>query len=224
VDRVAPTFAELGLPEDRGFVSMDLGGTHPPGASLEFTIGVYDGVAPVRRRFAWALVGDGGEIARAEAGIGALSARDPLHLVVRVPDQAPAGYRLTLRIDDRVLEWPVSVPEQWIEGRVVCEPARVRRGDRMTVTLHNDGPGELSFGLPYAIERSSGEEWVEVDPFDGDEQYAWAAIGFGLASGGAHEFKIDVPRRTEPGLHRVVKPVSSDTVDACLTGEFTVET
>jgi hypothetical protein len=226
VDRVAPTFAELGLPEDRGYVTMDLGGTHAPGAELGFTIGLHAGVAAIHRRFAWVLAVDGRELAREEARVGAISARRPVRLAVRLPDDAPADYRLALEIDGRALEWPVRVPEQRIEARFVCVPDRVRRGDRLTATLHNTGPSELFFGASFGIERREGERWTSVDPFDGDESIAWPAIGYGLRRGGESELIIDVPRLTEPGLHRVVKCVSAcgaGVLEAWVTAEFTVE-
>lgn len=221
-----PTLEQLGLPEDRGYVSADLGGTYPPGASLEFAVGIHDGIASVRRNFAWVLAGERGEIARAQAGVGSIAAHRPIRLVVRVPDDAPADYRLTLEIDDRVLEWPVRVPEQRIETRFVCEPEMARRGETITATLHNDGPSELFFGEPYGIERLDGDTWLDVDAFDGDENIAWPAIGYELRPGGTFDVGFDVPRLTEPGLHRVVKHVSAfeaGIADARLTAEFTVE-
>ena len=220
------TFEQLGLPEDRGYVSADLGGTYPPGASLEFKIGVDEGIASVRRNFAWVLVGERGEIARAEAGIGAMAAHRPLRLVVRVPDDAPADYRLMLEIDESTLEWPVRVPEQRIETRFVCAPDRARRGDHVIATLHNDGPTDLFFGAMYDLERRDGDAWIDVDPFDGDENVGWPLIGYLLSPGGTFGVGFDVPRLTGLGLHRVVKHVAAEeagVADAALTAEFTVE-
>jgi Big-like domain-containing protein len=113
-----------------------------------------------------------------------------------------------------------------IETRFVCVPERARRGERVIATLHNDGPNDLFFGAMYEIERRCGDAWIDVDPFDGDENVAWPAIGYLLQPGGTFGVGFDVPRVTEPGLHRVIKHVASEeagVLDAALTAEFTVE-
>src|SRR4051794_20605396 len=96
-----PTLTDLGLPADRGFLEFDAGGPRLPGATLSFVAGLTAGVAAPHRRLVWELVADDAVVDRAEALAGAIGARAPVELCVRLPERAPAQYTLRLEISPR---------------------------------------------------------------------------------------------------------------------------
>lgn len=228
-----PTFDELGLPRDRGQMALALGGTHAPGTRLEFRIGVEGADVEVNRRFVWSLWDSHHVVDRDEVSVEKLGSADPVTLAVELPPRAPATYRLRLKLtsvtgDVTSFLWPVEVPEQRIEPRLVMSPHRLRPGETFTATLHNDGPTELMTGADFSLERAVNDgEWEHVDPFDGDLSVAWPLVGLLVAPGGTRDFRVQVPQKTHPGLHRIVKTVSAETAkvrDLPVVAEFTVVT
>jgi hypothetical protein len=214
-DSAPPTFEDLGLPREGGQMALDLGGTHAPGAYLGFEVGLYDGEAAIDRRYVWSLWDEDQVVDTDEASVGSLRAGEYVRLGVRLPRRAPANYRLRLTVSasdgaSTAFLWPVAVPEQRVEARLEIEAASVERGATFTATLHNEGPTEIMTGGDFALERRAGDTWEYVDPFDG-ENVAWAAVGLLVAPGGSREFRVDVPRLTLPGRHRMIKTVSADT-------------
>jgi hypothetical protein len=211
-----PTFEDLGLPREGGQMALDLGGTHAPGANLEFEVGVYDGEAAINRHYVWSLWVENQVVDTDEASVGSLRAGECVRLGVRLPKRAPANYRLRLTVSasdgaSTAFLWPVTVPEQRVEARLVIEPASLERGATFTATLRNEGPTEIMTGVDFALERRVGDTWEYVDPFDGDESRAWAALGLLVAPGSSLEFRVEVPRLTLPGKHRMIKTVSAET-------------
>jgi len=218
VESGPPSFEDLGVPRGRGWMVLPLGGTHAPGVELEFEIGLDRGAAKVNRRFSWSLCDGDDLLDSCEASVGALRSSEPLRLCVRLPDRAPASYRLILKVtsEARFAEsfvWPVEVPEQRVEARLVAQPARVRRGETFTATLHNDGSAEIITGVDFALERLADGRWEDIDPFDGDEDVVWAAVGLLVSPRGSREFQVQVPRMTRPGPHRMIKTVAAETAE-----------
>jgi hypothetical protein len=151
-----------------------------------------------------------------EVSVETLRSGERVTLAVRLPPHAPASYRLRLQVGSsegsaKSFLWPVEVPEQRVDARVVAQPRRLRRGETFTATLHNDGPTEIMTGQAFALERFSDGDWEDVDPFDGDENRGWLAIGLPVAPGGSRDFQVQVPRMTQPGRHRMIKRVSAAT-------------
>ena len=197
-------------------MALELGGTHAPGADLEFRVGLYDGEAVIDRHYVWSLWDESQVVATDETSVGSLRAGEGVTLGVRLPERAPANYQLRLTVSashgaSAAFLWPVVVPEQRVAARLVIEPASLGRGATFTATLRNEGPTEIMTGVDFVLERRAGETWEYVDPFDGDESVAWRALGLGLAPGGSHEFRVEVPRLTVPGQHRIIKTVSAET-------------
>jgi len=87
------------------------------------------------------------------------------------------------------------------------------------LTLANDGPTVLVFGVDYRIEKKADGEWRAV-PLD----LAFIDIAHMLWPGESHELRIDL-RELGPGEYRVVKPLWAEGLDltAELTAEFTIE-
>ena len=198
-----PGLAELGLPASRGWLTVEAGPLAGPGEVLAFAFGLHAGIAPVRGRFVLRLERDGVVVASEAAVVRlGLSSRQGVGLSVRVPREVPAAYTLVLEHDDQSWSWPVTVPEQRVDVEVEVSPSPVPRGARAMVRWWNRGPHELLTGPGYTLHRRAGDDWVSVDPFDGEDA-GWAAVGIGVAPGERGSFPFDVPRLTEPGLHRL---------------------
>jgi hypothetical protein len=211
-----PTFEDLGLPREGGSMGLSLGGTHAPGEELGFEVGLYDGEGAINRHYVWSLRDDSDVVDSDEVWVGGLRAGERVRLGVRLPPRAPASYELRLTVSSSEgasteFLWPVTVPEQRVEARLVIDCASVARGATFTATLLNDGPTEILTGVDYVLERREGGVWKDVDPFDGDANVGWAAVGLGLGPGGSREFRVNVPRLTTPGQHRMIKTVSAET-------------
>lgn len=224
-----PTFTDLGLPNDRAFLDLDTGGLHVPRATVSFIAGVTAGVAAPHRRFRWELLAGDIILDRVEATAGAISARTPVKLWLRLPNGAPAHYTLRLEIAPRdaapiTFTWTIVVPEQRLEAHVECHPGRARRGDEVTATLRNEGSAALFTGAAFGLERHDGKRWNAIDPFDG-EVVAWPAIGLVVRPGDTLAARFTVPYRTSAGRHRYLKWASAEEAgiaDAAVSGEFTV--
>jgi len=224
----APSFEDLGLPRGRGQIALTLGGTHAPGRQLGFQIGLYGGAAVINRHFVWSLWNGAEMIDEDVASVETLQSGERVTLGVRLPPRAPASYQLRLRVvppegSAKSFLWPVEVPEQRVEARMVVQPGRLARGQTFTATLHNDGPTEIRTGQAYELERFAVGAWESVDPFDGDENRGWLLIALLLAPGGSLDFQVQVPRTTQPGRHRMIKRVSAETArvhDLQVVAEF----
>jgi hypothetical protein len=210
-----PSFGDVGLPRGRGQIALSLGGTYAPGVRLGFQIGLYEGAASVSRHFSWSLWEGPELIERDEVSVETLRSGERVTLGILLPRRAPASYQLRLQVASpdgsaKSFLWPVEVPEQRVEARLVAQPSRLRRGETFTATLHNDGPTEITAGEAFALERFADGDWEDVDPFDG-ENVGWLAIGYVVAPGGSKDFQVQVPRMTQPGRHRMIKRISAET-------------
>lgn len=143
-----------------------------------------------------------------------------------LPDKLNAAYVLGAEIigDDGGTEDAraahIRVPAAEINASVRLDRTVYGAGDDAAVlTVTNDGPTVLVFGVDYRIEKKTDGEW-RIVPLD----LAFIDIALMLHPGEQHELKVDLGA-LGPGEYRAVKPLWAEGLDltAELAAEFTIE-
>jgi hypothetical protein len=79
---------------------------------------------------------------------------------------------------------------------------QARPGEKVLFALVNEGPGHISFGTPYALERCVDGAWTPCTV-----GAAWTAQLITLHPSGRHEGVANIPEDAPPGRYRVSKEV-----------------
>lgn len=93
-------------------------------------------------------------------------------------------------------------------------------GEPIILSIANNGPAEVTYGLSYELERRIDGEWY-FQPL----RQAWFSIGYSLKTGETGDQVLNLPV-LEPGEYRIIKPLSAQATavwSATLAAEFTVE-
>lgn len=144
-----------------------------------------------------------------------------------LPEEENKAYILSVEILDKndiVEDTRVSfiyVPKQEINASLSTDRTVFDRTDTEAIlTLDNDGPTHLTFGMDYTIEQKINEKWYVV-PLD----QAFPAIGIILNAGKQHEQTVDISGLDEVGDYRIVKKFRADGLDlsAVLATEFVIQ-
>jgi len=144
----------------------------------------------------------------------------------KLPDRENVQYALGAEIIgpdgavEDVLAELIRVPAAVINASAALDRTVYGESDESAVlTVANNGPTVLVFGVDYRIERKADGEWRDV-PLD----LAFIDIALMLWPGESHDLQVDL-RGLAPGAYRVVKPVWAEGLDltAELTAEFAVE-
>lgn len=139
-----------------------------------------------------------------------------------LPDKLNAVYTLSAEIvspageteDTRAALIRVPAPE--INASLQLDQEVYSAEDETAVlTVVNDGPTDLSFGVEYRLEKKVDSTW-RIVPLE----RAFIAIGIMLPPGGQYELSVDISP-LDSGEYRVVKTVWADGLD--LTAEFAAE-
>lgn len=114
----------------------------------------------------------------------------------------------------------IYVPAQMMNGELNLDKDKYRVSETLILTLDNQGPTNLSFGLSYEIEKYEQGKWERV-PLN----MAFEAIGLGQKPGQTFEQKIPLKQLKESGLYRVLKDIDAEGTDLknTLTVEFEVK-
>ena len=90
-----------------------------------------------------------------------------------------------------------SIAVELIPAKTTARP-----GDKLPYTLVNNGPGAISFGTPYSLDRDHDGQWIGCNI-----ETAWTAQLIGLRPGGRHESAANIPDDAAPGRYRVSKKI-----------------
>ncbi|REK63490.1 MAG: hypothetical protein C6P35_14530 [Cohnella sp.] len=144
----------------------------------------------------------------------------------QLPEKEGAWYYLTAEIlsgeqvEDTALG-ALEVPVQEVKAELTLDrPAYPGSGD-IVVTLRNNEPTTLFYGLDYRLEHRDGDIWTPVPM---EENAAVPAIGIELKAGGAWKQKIRVTDLPS-GEYRIAKDVEGKgtSIRKTLTAGFRVE-
>jgi hypothetical protein len=144
----------------------------------------------------------------------------------KLPDKLNAAYALAAEIvgeDGGVEDTRASfirVPAPEINATVKLDRTAYGSEDETAIlTLVNDGPTVLVFGVDYRIEKKVDGEW-RIVPLD----LAFIDIALMLQPGQQHELQVDLGG-LGPGEYRAVKPLWAEGLDLTeeLAAEFTIE-
>ncbi|GAA3407505.1 immunoglobulin-like domain-containing protein [Paenibacillus hodogayensis] len=110
----------------------------------------------------------------------------------KLPEQEGTYYFLTAEImngpvvEDTVLS-PIQVPVQKLEASLKLDRAVYPADGKPVLTVSNEGPSSLFFGLDYLIERKTDGDWK---PVPAGKNAAVASIGYNLKPGSHWEQTI----------------------------------
>ncbi|WP_193556187.1 immunoglobulin-like domain-containing protein [Paenibacillus ginsengarvi] len=144
----------------------------------------------------------------------------------KLPDKEGTYYFLTAEImngtevEDTVLS-ALEVPVQRVEAVLTLDRNVYAPDSDPVVTLHNQGPATLFFGLEYRLELKAANGWV---PAPSGNNIAVASIGYQLAEGGEWEQSIRLAGMP-PGDYRFGKSVEGvgTSIKKMLYVEFSVQ-
>ncbi|WP_134684261.1 immunoglobulin-like domain-containing protein [Brevibacillus migulae] len=94
--------------------------------------------------------------------------------------------------------------------------------DQALLTINNEGPGTLIFGVAFTLEKKENGVWYEV-PFK--ENLAFVEIALHLAPGDSHQDTIRndmFPYSLAQGEYRIVKQLYLDGKEMILAAPFTI--
>lgn len=122
-------------------------------------------------------------------------------------------------VEDTLLSL-VKVPNDEINATLYTDKEMYEQSDQeLTLTVKNDGPTDLVFGVYYTLEKKENDDWEEVVL-----EMAFIDIAIILAAG--EEYKQTIPIESlEKGEYRIFKDVHADGLDISekLMTSFTVE-
>jgi len=127
----------------------------------------------------------------------------------RLPDRAPALYRITITVLGQgfsaVRRTYLTVPDQVLQADLMPARNHARAGETLAFTLINDGPTSLFFGVDYRLQRHAGAgTWTGCNV-----EHVWTLVGHHLAPGHRFEQHAVLPDRAPPGRYRIRKNVSA---------------
>jgi hypothetical protein len=113
------------------------------------------------------------------------------------------------------MQTSAAVAAELISGTTQASP-----GQEVRFALVNHGPGRVSFGVAFELEREERGRWVRV-PF-GPENMAWPAVAISLRPRTRYEQAVRVPAGAQPGRYRVSKSLAG--CERAVSFEFAVST
>jgi len=152
----------------------------------------------------------------------------------RVLSVAPANYKLSVILRDKdghefgKLMSTLYVPPQELNATMSLNKAEFRRGERVELTIHNEGPTAISFAGSLNFFAGQTIEYLCPDGEWRDAASLWRPPfgilpGTVLPPGGSSSLSIEVPP-VPAGTYRIGKEVSADGthISIRLTETFTV--
>jgi hypothetical protein len=143
-----------------------------------------------------------------------------------LPDKESIHYMLSAEIlgengqVEDTLVTSIYVPNQVMNGELYLDKDQYTSNDTLTLKLDNNGPTNLSFGLPYKMEIYRKGKWEQVSINIGFD-----SVGLIIEPGQKFQQNIPLNQLKEPGLYRVLKDIDAEGTDlnSTLTVEFEIE-
>lgn len=97
--------------------------------------------------------------------------------------------------------------EDRLDAQMKVLVADARPGEVVPYQIVNSGTVQLMCGLPYRLERQTGDSWEQVNA-----GMAFRLMGFGVAPGQHRELHARIPDDAPAGQYRLTTSVPSDHV------------
>lgn len=106
-------------------------------------------------------------------------------------------------------------------AELVPEATQVSPGASLRFALVNHGPGRVSYGHPYQVQRHEDGAWVEADVAEPGTGFTMSALA--MPAGRNFPQKLGLRDDVLPGRYRIVKHVAiEDSESIILSFEFAV--